>query len=177
MKLILIYGPPASGKLTVANQLSKLTDFKVFHNHIINDMLDEFLDSKNEYYWKVGDQLKFLMIKSLAKSDLKALIFTMVYGGKKESENLIKKIKSSIIKNNGNFYPIRLETNKETILKRVKEKSRKSFGKLSSKNGLIKFINKFGVNNILPFKNQLTINNTKTSAKEVAKQIKKHYNL
>jgi chloramphenicol 3-O-phosphotransferase len=32
--LIYIYGPPASGKLTVAEQLSGLTGIPVFHNHL-----------------------------------------------------------------------------------------------------------------------------------------------
>jgi len=34
MKLVFIYGPPAVGKLTVANALAKVTGFKVFHNHL-----------------------------------------------------------------------------------------------------------------------------------------------
>ena len=32
--LIYIYGPPASGKLTVAERLSELTGFPLFHNHL-----------------------------------------------------------------------------------------------------------------------------------------------
>jgi tRNA uridine 5-carbamoylmethylation protein Kti12 len=177
MKLILIYGPPASGKLTIANQLNKLTGFKVFHNHIINDLLDEFLNSENSYYWKVNTDLKLNIIDALAKSKIKGIIFTMVYIGKKDIFGLATKIKKTIIKNNGQFYTVKLETDKKTILKRVTNKSRKSFEKLSSKKELLKFIKDYGVNNNISFKNQLAINNTKTSAKEVAKQIKKHYKL
>lgn len=32
--LIYIYGPPASGKLTVAERLAELTGFPLFHNHL-----------------------------------------------------------------------------------------------------------------------------------------------
>ncbi|HEX4092711.1 MAG TPA: hypothetical protein VHZ33_28670 [Trebonia sp.] len=32
--LIYIYGPPASGKLTVAERVSELTGFPLFHNHL-----------------------------------------------------------------------------------------------------------------------------------------------
>ncbi|MGI8542838.1 MAG: hypothetical protein ACR2MD_05085 [Aridibacter sp.] len=35
MKLIFIYGSPAVGKLTVANEIAKRTCFKVFHNHLM----------------------------------------------------------------------------------------------------------------------------------------------
>lgn len=34
MKLILIYGPEASGKLTVAGELAAITGYRVFHNHV-----------------------------------------------------------------------------------------------------------------------------------------------
>lgn len=34
MKVVLLYGPPAAGKLTVAEELEKLTGFKLFHNHL-----------------------------------------------------------------------------------------------------------------------------------------------
>jgi tRNA uridine 5-carbamoylmethylation protein Kti12 len=32
MKLIFLYGPPAVGKLTVAQELVTLTGYKLFHN-------------------------------------------------------------------------------------------------------------------------------------------------
>ena len=34
MKLIIIHGPPAAGKLTTANEIAAATGFKVFHNHL-----------------------------------------------------------------------------------------------------------------------------------------------
>ena len=33
MKLVIIQGPPAAGKLTVATELAAPTSFKLFHNH------------------------------------------------------------------------------------------------------------------------------------------------
>jgi len=38
-KLIFMHGPAASGKLTIAKELSELTSFKLFHNHLTVDML------------------------------------------------------------------------------------------------------------------------------------------
>ena len=37
MKLIIIHGPPAVGKLAVANEIASSTGFKVFHNHLSID--------------------------------------------------------------------------------------------------------------------------------------------
>ena len=39
MKLIFLYGLPATGKLTVAHELAAITGFKVFHNHLVVDVL------------------------------------------------------------------------------------------------------------------------------------------
>lgn len=37
MKLIIIHGPPAAGKLTESRELAERTGYKVFHNHISID--------------------------------------------------------------------------------------------------------------------------------------------
>ena len=39
MRLIFIYGMPAPGKLTVAQELAKLIGYKLFHNHLVVDLL------------------------------------------------------------------------------------------------------------------------------------------
>ena len=33
MKLVIIFGPHAVGKMTVGQELAKITDLKLFHNH------------------------------------------------------------------------------------------------------------------------------------------------
>lgn len=40
MKLVFLYGPPAVGKLTVAQALAQKTSFKVLHNHLVNDLAE-----------------------------------------------------------------------------------------------------------------------------------------
>ena len=39
MKLIFISGLPGVGKLTVAKEVSALTGYKLFHNHLVVDLL------------------------------------------------------------------------------------------------------------------------------------------
>jgi len=43
MKLVFIWGGPASGKLTIARELERLTGLPVFHNHLVVDALLERL--------------------------------------------------------------------------------------------------------------------------------------
>ena len=42
MKLILLYGPPAVGKLTIAKEIARLTGFKLFHAHLTSDLVEAF---------------------------------------------------------------------------------------------------------------------------------------
>ena len=44
MSLIVIIGPPAVGKMTVAYELAKLTGHKVFHNHMAIEPALEFFE-------------------------------------------------------------------------------------------------------------------------------------
>lgn len=41
--LIMITGPQAVGKMTVEQELAKLTNFKLFHNHMSIDLVNNFL--------------------------------------------------------------------------------------------------------------------------------------
>jgi len=44
MKLVFIYGLPATGKLTVARELESLTGYKLFHNHLVVDCVLSVFD-------------------------------------------------------------------------------------------------------------------------------------
>jgi hypothetical protein len=51
MKLIFIFGPPASDKLTVAKKLSEHTGIPLFHNHLSRDLVkDIYKDKLRENY-------------------------------------------------------------------------------------------------------------------------------
>jgi len=43
MKLVMIIGPQAVGKMTVGHELEKITDLKLFHNHMSIEMVSPFL--------------------------------------------------------------------------------------------------------------------------------------
>ena len=43
MKFVVIFGPPAVGKMSVGYELAKLTGLKLFHNHMTIDLVLNFL--------------------------------------------------------------------------------------------------------------------------------------
>ena len=42
MKSVHVFGPQAVGKMTVGQELAKITDLKLFHNHMTIDLVSHF---------------------------------------------------------------------------------------------------------------------------------------
>ena len=175
MKLVYIYGPPASGKLTVAKELAKITKYKLFHNHLTTDILTEIVDIKHKKFWNFVEDIGIAIIGSAAKYGVRGIIFTSlyVYPYKEQSD----KMKKIVEKNKGKAYFVKLEPDKKELHKRVIKTSRKKYKKFSSKNKLSNFMKRYKLYEKLPYKNQLIIDNTKLPAKKVAQMIVKEFKL
>jgi len=82
MKLVIILGPPSVGKMTVGQTLADLTGLKLFHNHMISELVRQFVP-----VYGVGSadgkRLKNLftqeILETIARSDLLGLIFTNMF--------------------------------------------------------------------------------------------------
>ena len=79
MQLVIIYGAEATGKLTIARQVTQKTELKLFHNHIsvdVGKVLFEYGDSAyDELVWKV----RLLVLEAAAKNNSPGLVFTWAY--------------------------------------------------------------------------------------------------
>ena len=79
MKLVIILGPPAVGKMTVGQALADITGLKLLHNHVISELVRQFVPVYGEGSAE-GKRLKNLfaqeILETVAKSDLPGMIFT-----------------------------------------------------------------------------------------------------
>src|SRR6059036_357791 len=78
MKLVFVYGPPASGKLTVAKELAKLTGFRLFHNHVSIQFVQSLFEFGTKTFWRLTNTYRLEMIEQAAKDGIDT-IFTFVY--------------------------------------------------------------------------------------------------
>jgi len=76
MKLIFIYGLPAVGKLTVARELAAGTGFKLFHNHLVVDLLLAVFDFGAPEFVELREKIWHSVFAHAARSGLPGLIFT-----------------------------------------------------------------------------------------------------
>jgi chloramphenicol 3-O-phosphotransferase len=73
--LLYIYGPPASGKLTVATALAELTGFSLFHNHLSVEAIRSALPFGSEPFTEVLHRLRLDVFQTAARAGI-SLIFT-----------------------------------------------------------------------------------------------------
>lgn len=175
MKLVIIYGPPAVGKLTVARELADTTNLKVFHNHMTNDLLMRFMEFGTDVFFKYNNKIRELVIEAAAKSNT-SLIFTFCYAYKEDDGN-IKKLLKLAEKNDIDVSFVQLICEPELLCKRVKNESRKEYKKLQDVCSLNQTMDRWQLFKPIPFVDTFIINNSEIKAKKVAKMIKEHYEL
>ena len=79
MSLVIIFGPPAVGKMSVGHELQKLTGLKLFHNHATIELVLQFFPFGNAAFSKLVRALRHQVLEAVAASDLPGLIFTYVW--------------------------------------------------------------------------------------------------
>ncbi|MCM3572539.1 AAA family ATPase [Mesobacillus subterraneus] len=186
MKLVLIFGPQAVGKMTVGHELEKITELKLFHNHMTIDLVNPFFD----YGTKEGKRLVGLfrqeIFKAMAKSDQYGLIFTYVWAfDMKEDRDYVDQVCQLFESEGGTVYFVELEADLDERLKRNKSphrlKHKPSKRNLTwSEQDLVQSMDQYRLNSNageIERENYIRINNTHLSATEVAQQIKEYFGL
>jgi len=174
MKLIFIYGPPAAGKLTVAEKLSELTGIPLFHNHHSRDLVKDIYKEGLLNHYDLVDKIRFDVLEYCALNNTD-LIFTYVYGGSFDDEN-VKNFIDKIESNGGGVSFVELTANREDLVARVDNESRRKYKKLTDKT-VMKELTKSMDMFTIPFVKSLKINTSKLSADESAELIVKELEL
>ncbi len=76
MRLLWIYGLPATGKHTIAQHLAALTGYKLFHNHLAVDLLLSVFDFGSEPFVTLREQIWLSVFEQASATALPGLIFT-----------------------------------------------------------------------------------------------------
>ena len=76
MKLLLLFGNGAVGKMTVGQELTKITDLRLFHNHMtIEPMVEVFGEFRVDFLMR----LRNLFFEEFAASGKYGIIFTFMW--------------------------------------------------------------------------------------------------
>jgi hypothetical protein len=184
MKFVLLFGPQAVGKMTVGHELEKITELKLFHNHMTIELVTPFFD----YGTKEGSRLVSLfrqeMFEAVAKSDLYGMIFTYVWAfDQQEDWDFVDKVCRVFESKGGEVFFVELEADLEERIERNISPHRLEHKPTKrnvewSENELKETMVKHRLNSVeneITKENYIKINNTNLSAEEVANRIKNKF--
>ena len=183
MKLVFILGDAAVGKMTVGQELMKITDLRLFHNHMT---IEPVIEIFGRYDGKTIAEMRDLIFRNYAASNNYGMIFTMMMDFDLPSEwEYLEHIKSFFEPSGTEFYYVELIAPQEIRLQRnvtenrLKHKASKrdietSNQRLINDDNQHRCVSREGE---IPFDNYLRIENSDLPADEAARMIKERFDL
>lgn len=184
MNFVVIFGPPAVGKMTVGYELAKLTGMKVFHNHMTIDLILEFFPYGSEKFNTLVSEFRQRILEEVAASDLPGMIFTFVWALDEAGDREQIESYSEIFKKRGaEVFFVELEADLDERLERNKTEFRLSRKPSKrdisrSEQNLLQTEKQYRMNtdgNFFYKKNYVRINNTDLTPEETAKMISRKF--
>ncbi len=183
MKLVIIFGGISVGKMTVGQELAKITDLKLFHNHVT---IEPVIELFGDYEGKTVSRLRQVIFEEFSKSDNYGMIFTYVWAFDMQSDwDYISYVSDLFKKQNAEVYYVELTAPQDIRLQRNITENRllnkPSKRNLSfSRQNLIDTDKKYRTESYdgeIKFPNYIKIDNSDLEAEAVAKMIKDSFNL
>jgi len=131
MKLVFIWGGPASGKLTIARELERLTGLPVFHNHLVVDALLERLPFGAPEFVRLREAMWMAGFET-AISAGQSLIFTFQPEPTVEP-GFAGRVVDLVSAGGGEARFARILVSQDEQERRIANDSRREFGKLVSR--------------------------------------------
>ncbi|MCR5277814.1 MAG: GNAT family N-acetyltransferase [Lachnospiraceae bacterium] len=183
MDLIVIIGAGAVGKMTVGQELMKITDFRLFHNHM---MIEPVLEIFGKFDGDVISRLREDIFEAFFKTDYQGMIFTYMWAFDEQSDwDYIKGVSDRFEATGGTVYYVELIADREVRVERNKTENRlknkpSKRDLVVSEARMLREETKYRVvsnEGEIPFKNYLRINNTRMEPAAAARKIKENFNL
>lgn len=170
MELIVLYGPPGAGKLTVAQELSRKTGYKLFHNHLTVDLVTSLFDFESDQAFRLSTRFRLEMLEEAAKAQVPGVIHTLVYASG-EDDGFVQDIIDAVEPHGATVRFVLLRCETEELLKRVIDQSRSRYGKLRDPDQVRQLIDRYELSTPVPHRPGLVIDNTHLGADDVADRI------
>lgn len=185
--LVIILGPHAVGKMTVGQELAKITPLRLFHNHMSIELTRKLFNRSEPEWQELNGYIRQKVFEQFATGDFAGLIFTYMCAFDMPSEfEYLEKIITLFQENGAKCHVVELTADFEERLERNKSENRlyhkeskrdiewseAEMRKTSAKHRL----NSYECEN-LPFESYLKIDNTRLAPDLVAQTIKEYFNI
>ena len=182
MKLVFIIGSGAVGKMTVGQELMKITDLRLFHNHMT---IEPVIEVFGYYDPQTIAELREVFFTRFAASNNYGMIFTYMWAFDQQSDwDYVAHIKEIFAPYNTDFYCVELIAPEEIRLKRNATANRRKHKPSKADEAFsrerihaekkYRLVSRDGE---APFENYLRLDNSNITASEAAQIIKKTFAL
>lgn len=182
MKFVLIIGSGAVGKMTVGQELARITDLRLFHNHM---MIEPVIDIFGYRDGHAVNELRDVIFRRFAASGQYGLIFTYMWAfDLQEDWDYVAHVREIFAPYGTDFYcvelvaPMEIRLQRNATENRLRNKASKRDLEVSKER--IRHEEKYRLvseQGEIPFENYLRIDNSEMSAEEAARLIKETFQL
>lgn len=183
MKLVFLIGNGAVGKMTVGQELMKLTGLRLFHNHMT---IEPVIEVFGYYNGTVVSKMRQIIFEEFAKSDNYGMIFTYMWAFDQQDDwDSVERVTNIFKEQGAEVYYVELVAPQEVRLKRNETENRLK-NKASkrdleaSRERIIRQDEKYRLESYdgeVPYENYIKIDNTNLEPAEVAKMIQERFSL
>jgi hypothetical protein len=128
-QIILLFGRPGTGKLTIGEYLTAETGFPLLHNHAVVDLATSLFPFGTPAFVTLRERLWHLAIDSVLKAQSGGVIMTFAPEST-VTDGFIPSLQKRVIAGGGSIHFIELQCADAEIETRLKADSRQRFGKL-----------------------------------------------
>ena len=183
MKLLFMIGNAAVGKMTVGQELMKITGLRLFHNHMT---IEPVIEIFGYYNGAAINRLRQVIFEEFAKSDKYGMIFTYMWAFDRQADwDYVEQVKKIFEPYGTEFYYVELVASREVRLQRnitdnrLQNKASKRNVALSNQR-LIDDDQKYRLESMegeISFDHYMKIDNTNLAPDVVAQRIKEQFHL
>lgn len=181
MKLLLLFGNSAVGKMTVGQELCRITPFRLFHNHIT---IEPVLEVFGAFHGPAIARLREVFFEEFSKTDNYGLIFTYMWAFDMQSDwDYVAHVKEIFGLPEDDIYHVELVAPQDIRLERNRTENRlmhkASKQNIEASNARLLLDDQNHRCESTPgeitFKNYLRLDNSNISASEAAQIIKETF--
>ena len=173
MKLVFIYGAPATGKLTIGRELAAQTGYKLHHNHMAVDLGLALFNYEDPNLVLLCGQIDMCVFKIAAAARLAGLVFTFAYSGPTSDPFIQEVIKTF----DSDLYFVHLSCDVAELRRRVKSEDRRKYRKVTDPDILMGTLEGIDYTKDIAHYNHLAIGTTDLPPANAARQIADYFGL
>ena len=181
---LFIIGAPASGKMTIGQELSRLTNATLFYNHQVIDFALEIYQDFTEEMWEFVRGMTFSFLGTSARNQRSVILTDAIDFSNQYQLLYLKRIQDLLNDYHQEILFVELETSLEERLRRNRTENRLKHKPLKrhievSEREILDTAETLQLNSqhqLNELHHYFKINNTNLSAEEVAKQIQNKMN-